>query len=153
VQNTKNNARDRSKLRAIQESSIERIRIREEQGDNDPIDFPRVEHPNLNLSHYGILLGGHTPDAENGISEIPPIFALSFSKEKNLRSYWALCGAVPLTRVPVHHHRIEESGLLRSLPKTITSKSYWTTAMETLIGPTTHFNNSKLSITQHAPGC
>jgi hypothetical protein len=83
----------------------EQLRIRQEQGNNDPMDLPRVEHPNLNRSHYGILLGGRPADEENGISEIPPIFALSFSKEKNLRS-WALCGAVPLTRAPVNHRSV-----------------------------------------------
>jgi hypothetical protein len=55
------------------------------------------EPPNLNWSHYGILLGGRPTDEENGIKEIPPIFALSFSKEKNIRS-WEICGACPLTR-------------------------------------------------------
>mmetsp|Transcript_16874 Transcript_16874/g.24027 ORF Transcript_16874/g.24027 Transcript_16874/m.24027 type:complete len:197 (-) Transcript_16874:123-713(-) len=33
------------------------------------------------------------------------MFAISFSKEKNLRS-WRLCGAVPLTRAPVHHRSV-----------------------------------------------
>ncbi len=61
--------------------------------------------PNLNRSHYGILLGGRPADEENGIKEIPPIFALSFSKEKNLRS-WEICGACPLTRAPMHHRSL-----------------------------------------------
>jgi hypothetical protein len=34
----------------------------------------------LNSSHYGILLGGKPANEENGVEEIPPIFALAFSK-------------------------------------------------------------------------
>jgi hypothetical protein len=98
-----------------QEQLQEQIRIRDEQGNNDPIDLPRVEHPNLNRSHYGILLGGRAADEENGIAAIPPIFSLSFSKEKNLRS-WALCGAVPLTRAPVYHRSVRRE-LSAELPQ------------------------------------
>ena len=54
-------------------------------------------------------------DEENGIAAIPPIFALSFSKEKNLCS-WALCGAVPLTRAPVHHRSVQRE-LSSELPQ------------------------------------
>ncbi len=39
------------------------------------------------------------------MTEIPPIFHISFSKEKNLHS-WAACGAVPCTRQAQYHHTV-----------------------------------------------
>jgi hypothetical protein len=69
--------------------------------------------PSLNQSHYGLLLSGRPADEENGVTEIPPIFHTSFSKEKNLRS-WAACGAVLCTRQAHYHctvrHELEPMG-------------------------------------------
>jgi hypothetical protein len=60
------------------------------------------DSPNLNRSHYGILLGGKPADDEKGLKEIPPMFELSFSKEKNLWP-WEMCGGCPLTIAPLNH--------------------------------------------------
>ncbi len=61
--------------------------------------------PNLNQSHYGILLGGRSAEEEKGLQAIPPTFNISFSKEKNLHS-WEICGACPLTRAPLNHQSL-----------------------------------------------
>jgi hypothetical protein len=50
-------------------------------------------------------LSGRPADEENGVTEIPPIFHISFSKEKNLRS-WAACGAVLCTRQAQYHRTV-----------------------------------------------
>ena len=79
-----------------------REKLQEQQiaGSNAPLAAPT-----LNRSHYGVLLSGRDADEEHGVAEIPPVFHLSFSKEKNLRS-WAACGAVPLTRAPLNHRSV-----------------------------------------------
>jgi hypothetical protein len=79
---------------------------------NTGVNVPSAP-PCLNRSHYGLLLSGRHADEENGVTEIPPIFHHSFSKEKNLRS-WAACGAVPCTRQAQYHrtvrHELEPMG-------------------------------------------
>jgi hypothetical protein len=71
---------------------------------NTGVNVPSAP-PTLNRSHYGLLLSGRPADEENGVTEIPPIFHISFSKEKNLRS-WAACGAIPCTRQAQYHHTV-----------------------------------------------
>ena len=95
-----------AEFKVRQQQLQEQLSLRQQQGNNDPIDLPRVEHPNLNCSHYGILLGGRAADAEKGLAYIPLMFVISFSKEKNLCYGRLLCGAVPLTGAPIHHRSL-----------------------------------------------
>jgi hypothetical protein len=70
-------------------------------GSNTPLAAPT-----LNQSHYGLLLSGCDTDEKEAWScRIPPVFHLSFSKEKNLRS-WAACSAVLFTQAPLNHHLV-----------------------------------------------
>jgi len=59
----------------------------------------------LDRSYYSILLSGRPADPAKGTKEIPPIFDISFSIERNLKS-WAKCGAVPLTRCILQHRSV-----------------------------------------------
>jgi hypothetical protein len=59
----------------------------------------------LDQSYYSVLLSGRPPDPIKGTKEIPPIFELSFSVDRNLKS-WAKCGAVPLTRCILQHRSV-----------------------------------------------
>ena len=68
-------------------------------------NLPPLELPKLTQKMYGAILGGMAADEENGIRGIPNIFAATFNKETNLRS-WSLCGAVPLTRSALHHRSV-----------------------------------------------
>ena len=73
-------------------------------------DYQNSTDPNkksliLNRSHYPILLSGRPADPENGVEALEPAFARAFSRENNLRA-WEQCGAVPLTRVLLHHPQV-----------------------------------------------
>jgi len=75
-----------------------------EQQENQE-NLPPLELPKLTQKMYGAILGGMEADEENGIRAIPNIFAATFNKEANLRS-WSLCGAVPLTRSALQHRNV-----------------------------------------------
>jgi hypothetical protein len=79
--------------------------VREQQGNQE--NLPPLELPKLSQKIYGAILGGMEADEENGIRAIPNIFAASFNKDANLRS-WRLCGAVPLTRSALQHRSVRQ---------------------------------------------
>lgn len=61
--------------------------------------------PSVTRSHYPILLNGRPADPDHDLPSLEPAFAKGFTAQNNLRS-WALCGAVPLTRVLLTHPQI-----------------------------------------------
>jgi hypothetical protein len=66
-----------------------------------------IEAPKLSRAVYGKILGGAPADEANGMREVPPIFAICFSINKN-KSSWLKCGAVPLTRTPLDHRSVRQ---------------------------------------------
>ncbi len=70
-------------------------------------NLPPLDLPKLSQKMYGAILGGMPADEENGIHVIPNIFAASFNKEANLRS-WSLCVAVPSPRSALSHRSIQQ---------------------------------------------
>jgi hypothetical protein len=69
----------------------------------DPSTFQKPKKlPQLDPSHYGIILSGPAADAENHLCALKSPFYEGFSEEKN-KEAWEKCGAVPLTRRVLQH--------------------------------------------------